>query len=62
MAIGIGLSNAAEINAIASSPNDVFQVNSFENLEEIEEDLVKGSCQTVEVRHITSSEGILGEK
>ncbi|XP_041374199.1 uncharacterized protein LOC121387240 [Gigantopelta aegis] len=53
VAIGIGLTNTAEINAIASSQNDVFQVNSFENLEEIKDELVKVSCQTVEVRKIS---------
>ncbi|XP_025106489.1 collagen alpha-3(VI) chain-like isoform X11 [Pomacea canaliculata] len=46
--IGIGLSNADELNAIASGPTDVFQVATFEALDDIKAEIVSGSCRPVE--------------
>lgn len=43
--IGIGLSNADELNAIASGPTDVFQVATFEALDEIKAEIVSVSAR-----------------
>lgn len=46
--IGIGLENYDEINGIASSVKDVFPVTSFNNLAEVEHDILEGSCSGTE--------------
>merc|ERR1711874_77952 len=46
--IGIGLQNLDEINGIASSLQDVFVVSSFDNLAEVEHDILEGSCTRTE--------------
>jgi hypothetical protein len=42
--IGIGLTNADELNSIASGRQDVFQVNTFEALNDIKAEVVRVSC------------------
>ena len=44
--IGIGLTNADELNSIASGPQDVFQVATFDALDEIKTEIVAVSPST----------------
>jgi len=46
LAVGIGLRDFDEVNAIASSSQDIFKVNSFKDLAEIEHRLLETSCRS----------------
>jgi len=48
ISIGIGIAKDTELNAIASSPKDVFKVDTFDDLEKVEQDIVAGSCRGLE--------------
>lgn len=46
--IGVNLNNMTEVEAIASSKDDVYRVGSFPDLEGIKEDILARSCKTAE--------------